>query len=231
MSVNDGVDAGWHLNNSPADFSGNGHTLTKSGSIYSTTRKLGSHSLFSDGINDYAYASGYQPSGDISAFKWIRSEVQTGGGSVWRPILSNCAVDGTGFMFAAIRADSSGEIRLQFDRNHGNSNITLGSLGITNFNLVGLTWKESTETLVTYVNDNRVVRTRNPGTLNVAQNDIYMHASADLADNRFFKGWGDEPIIYNEAISEIEARQLFNKGAGVEWPISLAILRRRMEDR
>ncbi|MCK5602372.1 hypothetical protein KAR91_10895 [Candidatus Pacearchaeota archaeon] len=221
MGVNDGVDAVWHLNNSLVDSSGNGHTLTKSGAIFSTTRKLGSHSLRYDGINDYALASGYQPSGDISVFIWVKLEIQTSGGSTWRPIISNGAIDGTGFMFASLSGDAAGIMQLQFDRDHGNLNIDLGNLGITDFNLVGFTWDESSETFITYVNGNKTVRSQIAGSLNIAQNDVYMGASVDLSSNRFFKGWCDEPIIYNRAISEGEATRLWKGGVGAEWPLPL----------
>ena len=160
MSLNDVIDAVWTFDDAWTDGSGNGHTLTpNSGPAFSVIRQLGSKSSFWDGINDNAVASGYSPSGDISVFAWVRPTTQLAGGSVFRPILGNCEMDGTGFFFTSFRENATGLIVLQFDYDNGNTPYySLGDLGVDAYHLVGFTWEESTETLVTYANNNRVVR-------------------------------------------------------------------------
>ena len=235
MSLNNGVQAVWAFEDVWTDGSGNGRTLTPNGGpAFSSTRKLGSKSSLYDGINDRAITSSpsYQPNGDISVFMWVRPTTQLAGGSVYRPVMTNCTINGTGFMIMAYRENNTGFLALVFDYDNGNTPYySWGSLGVDTFHLVGFTWEESSETLVTYANNNRVVRSVAAGTLNVADNNIHLASSPDLSLNRFFKGHIDDTVIWNRALTQAEATTIWNGGAGLQYPYSegIPIFRRRME--
>jgi hypothetical protein len=208
--------SGFHMNNSWVDFIGSNDGTATGATFDSTNQKLGSHSGKWDGINDRVICTGWQPSGSISVFMWVRLGTQTGGGSLWRPIFCNALIDGTGICFTSERTDATGLVRLLFDYDLNGVFFTLGNMGLDTWAHIGLTWDESTETLKTYVNGSATTQSVAAGTLNVSTHDTIIGASPDLSINRFCDMLADELIVFDQAVPQADVDYLYNGGAGRE---------------
>lgn len=161
-----------------------------------------------EGIDDRATVSGFQPSGAFTVAMWLNLDTQTSGGSIWRPIVTNCSIDGTGFLISAVRASATGLVYVLFDSDNGNISDTLGTFGINTWAHAALTWDGSNAYM--YANGVQDTYTTAGGTDNVAEQDLYIGASPDLSISRFYKGMVDELAIYSVALSQSEINQLYN---------------------
>lgn len=228
MALTDNWVGGWHLNNDALDSSGNGNDGTVYGATFdATTKKLGSHALAVDGIDDYIYVAGGAGSslnvggGDFTIQGWLYL-TQVG---VNQDFIA-CDLEP---QTVRIRINTANKVLWEI-RDSGSDIATATSTTALSIN----TWyhiigRRVGTNVKLYVNGVLEASTTN-ASLNNPDTTDHWHIGVGVdgidTHTRWFKGKIDEVAVWSRAITDGgvsvgqtatgEVAELYNGGTGVE---------------
>jgi hypothetical protein len=139
----------WHLDEEGRDASPQANDATNVGAEPIPGVVAGAYQF--DGINHRMTTDDFQPGGSMTASLWIRMDAQTAGGSVWRTILANCAVDTSGFYLTARRENADGELILKMGTSGGFQNLEFGNIGTGVWRHVAFTYDQVEQRVRTFI--------------------------------------------------------------------------------
>lgn len=232
MALTDDLEGNWHLNNDYLDGSGNGHDAAVDGTIFTTTAKLGSHALSSDGIDDQAETiSNFASPSSVTIGAWVRR-------------LSNNTSDI--FMTKDIVQGTKRNWLLQIRSSDDIQFVvwTAGGLDVINtsakifadgsFHLVMADYNSSTGLMRAFVDDPTAAAASKTHSFGGAiKNDASPLKLVGYNDagfkNRTLHGYLDEGAIWSAVKSQTDRLAFWNGGAGVEIEdVTVGSRRRRM---
>lgn len=212
MALTDGVVGSWSFNNSTDDASGNGHTLVVSGAIFdATTKKLGSHSGFYDGVDDRM-----QPDDSGDEIKDLDSSDLTI--RLWVNPDSGNVGNGTLFAFGT----NNGCYMLSFNGTERDIEVIkpgIGGRATHTAVLADDTWARVVATYHIATNDIDIWVANSKET-DTAFNKTFLNGNPPgfgrRGSNNPFKGFIDEATIWNRILSDGEVTEDWNGGTGTE---------------
>lgn len=226
MALSDGLALLWHLNNSTDDdsLSANVHNGTLNGATFDgTTKQLGSHSLATDGADDYIYTANHSDfalgSNDFTVGGWyyldeamgsVRMMVGYGGGAE----AFNAT---TGIQYYGYIATAG---KLFFSYYNGSGGTTVSSPSAVDltagFHLV--LWKNNATNFRMLVDDTEVFSGSSITIAGTSAPDKFIVGENPALTSAWsWKGWADEIGVWpNKDLSSAEESEWWNGGAGVE---------------
>jgi hypothetical protein len=204
ITLSTGLLAYWKLNtDSWLDSSGNGYTLTQTGTVSVGTGLIGGDAIFSGDGSNLSTTTPFDFSGDFSVSLWAKIDISNGG-----------------FLIGPTSGDQGLELYL-LPENNGDFASSYG----TTF----LAGSSSTPTDATAWN--HYVCTREIESISIYLNGSLVGTGSDAIDlsgtysfgfegtyNRSFTGSIDEVGIWSRALTQTNITSLYNAGAGKTYP-------------
>ncbi|MCK5615382.1 hypothetical protein KAR91_76670 [Candidatus Pacearchaeota archaeon] len=239
MSIADYLVNNHYLNNN-GDDEISGNSMVPTGAVYSTTAKLGSHSLFFDGINDI----GSQTSGtDLDetaefaiALWWKPDTSQIADAELVgiRVATSNPSdpTQGTGLILC--RYSGAANTLLFFVRNTASASqsiITVNGYKDDAWHLL-IIGRDSSNRLRINIDNGDTDITGNVLTGSWWDNGDFLKIGAYTNSSSQYKGYIDNVNTFSKWPDASEIAEIWNGGAGREFGVAagITILRRRMEE-
>ncbi len=171
----------WHLDDGGTDASPNDIHAANDGAVPVDGVVAGAHRF--DGLNNHMSTTNFQPDGSVTVSMWLNMDEQTSGGSVWRTILANSAVDTMGFYLTARRENTTGELTLKIGTDTGFENIEFGDLGTGVWRYVAFTYDEEETRLRTFIDGSPAFN--GTGYANIANEDVWIAGEPADASRRY----------------------------------------------
>lgn len=237
MALTDSLVSYWKLDESSGNASDSvgSNTLTNNGTIPFVTGKINNGAdLENTTPNDYFTSNGASLgiTGNISISMWVNFE--TAPVNNGNPI---CLVErfssptSKGYQFLYKKEDPGAAFRLQAEYVDDSGNQTRAMSGNAAFDLGTGSWKHlvftvtvATQVIKAYVNGTEYTLSNEitaSSSIGVSTNDFTLGRSTHFAD-WYFDGILDEVGIWNRVLTSTEVTELYNGGAGLQYPFGAA---------
>ena len=189
------------------DESGNGNSGTVTGATWTTGKSGGGLSF--DG-NDYITktnpSSGVKPSSEVAIAAWIKTSVTDTGGA---------EVVSMGDSYA-LRVEKDGNIKFFYYNGSGYKSVRTTGVNVLNGAWHHIVGQKTGATLQIYVDGSSKISTSNTGTIRYTLGtNLYIGNHGNGGTSYDFRGSIDDVRIYNQALSNQEALDLYNSTSTV----------------
>ncbi len=205
-----------------ADATGNGYTLTNTGTVTFSTGLInnGSYNTTSSQYLGRSSAFGLTSSSNFSISLWIKL---TSDNTADRDIFNFDVTGASGSTIRGVYEYNSGTRRLRFYR-ASNTNTFLdinGNIGTNAWYHLVFTYNGGTGAMALYKNNAAAVTGTNSGTTNNANSSQFnIMSTVQYSFNAPLNGGMDEVGIWNAVLTSGEVSELYNGGAGLAYPFT-----------
>lgn len=223
MALTDNIVAAWNFNESSgnaADSSGNGWTLTNNNTVGYVAGLIGNAADFgANPSNKYlSAASGLGVTmgagGAYSVMFWVKLKSEPGIGTQFRFLDWRSTTGNDGYLFPDYR-NASGTLRFNWAIS-GSSDITYNvALGSTNWHQIIVTADAANAALL-YLDGTQIMSTTK-GTFS-ANDNFFFGITRELDSAQSANCLLDMGAVWSRAITSSEVTQLYNGGAGLQYP-------------
>ncbi len=205
----------WKLDESAgdaADSSGNGFTMTNTGTVTYGTGIINNGAIFANSTQQLANSSNILATGDTSYNMWVKLSSE---------ITSNF------YTFTFFNRGTSGYEYVRYGYNGGTPRLNASNsdispitynitLGTSAWHMVTFTRNASTGDEILYVNGVSVATTNENSPFNQAGSQII--GTPGAGSGNFLVGTIDEVGVWSRILTGAEVTQLYNSGAGLQYP-------------
>lgn len=204
----------WTFDNTLVDATGNGNTANNNGATYNVTGKINGADSY-DGSSDYMQvnASGTNMGDSFSSSTWIWLDNVGSSQQIWSNYESGALRNGY------FRVSSSNVLFLQDYKTGGGAVTTTDTLSAGQWYHVVVTMNSTTSAI--YING--VLSEQTTGlTRGTYSNQDFEFGAVTQGGGQYFDGTIDEMSFWDRQITQSEITELYNSGAGKQYPYGAA---------